>query len=115
MQRGFKSIAAAGALALTMAVGTAAQAADTIKVGILRHIKERNVTVELPEAHEFDWQGDDGKVILSVPDEIEGAMMVVPEILDDLHFEWRGPERGLRIRVPAAERVEAASNGRATT
>ncbi len=38
MQRGFKSIAAAGALALTMAVGTAAQAADTIKVGILHSL-----------------------------------------------------------------------------
>jgi serine protease Do len=86
-----------------------------ITVGILRERKERNVTVDLPEAPEFDWQGDDGKVILSVPDAIEGAMMVVPEILDDLHVEWRGPESGLRIRVPEAEQIEAASNGRART
>jgi hypothetical protein len=42
-------------------------------------------------------------------------MMVVPEILDDLHVEWRGPESGLRIRVPEAEQVEAASSGRVRT
>lgn len=38
MQRGFRSIAAASALALSMAVGTAAQAAETIKVGILHSL-----------------------------------------------------------------------------
>jgi hypothetical protein len=42
-------------------------------------------------------------------------MMVVPEILDDVHIEWHGPESGVRIRVPAADPVESASGGRVTT
>ena len=86
-----------------------------IAVGILRDRKERSVTVELPEAPEFNWQSDDGNVILSVPEAIEGAMMVVPEILDDLHVEWRGPESGVRIRVPEAEHVEAVQETRVRT
>ncbi len=86
-----------------------------IAVGILRDRKERNVTVELPEAPEFNWNSDDGKVILKIPEAIEGAMMVVPEILDDLHMEWHGPESGVRIRVPDAEEAEAVSASRVRT
>ena len=86
-----------------------------IAVGVLRDRKELNVTVELPEAPEFNWQSDDGNVILSIPDAIEGAMMVVPEILDDVHVEWHGPESGVRIRVPDAEQVEAAQKSRVRT
>ncbi len=70
-----------------------------IAVGILRDRKELNVTVELPEAPEFNWQSDDGNVILSIPEAIEGAMMVVPEILEDLRVE----------------QVEAVSEGRVRT
>jgi len=70
-----------------------------IAVGILRDRKERSVTVELPEAPEFNWQSDDGNVILKIPEAIEGAMMVVPEILDDLRVE----------------QVEAVSEGRVRT
>jgi len=70
-----------------------------ITVGILRDRKERSVTVELPEAPEFNWQSDDGNVILKIPEAIEGAMMVVPEILDDLRVE----------------QVEAVSEGRVRT
>lgn len=86
-----------------------------IAVGILRDRKERSVTVELPEAPEFNWQSDDGNVILKIPEAIEGAMMVVPEILDDLHVEWQGPETGVRIRVPDAGPVDEVSNGRVRT
>jgi membrane-associated protease RseP (regulator of RpoE activity) len=86
-----------------------------IAVGILRDRKERNVTVELPEAPEFNWHSDDGEVILKIPEAIEGAMMVVPEILDDLHVEWKGPEIGVRIGVPEAEPVEAALESRVST
>lgn len=86
-----------------------------IAVGILRDRKERNVTVELPEAPAFNWHSDDGEVILKIPEAIEGAMLVVPEILDDLHLEWKGPESGVRIRVPEAEPVEAALESRVRT
>ena len=96
-----------------------------IAVGILRDRNERTVTVELPEApefkwksgdgEEFSWEGDDGKVLMRIPEAVEGAMMVVPEIMEDLHMEWRGPESGVRIRIPAAERVESVSKGRVRT
>jgi membrane-associated protease RseP (regulator of RpoE activity) len=86
-----------------------------IAVGILRDRKERNVTVELPEAPEFRWHGDDGNVILKIPEAIEGAMMVVPEILEDLDVQWHGPESRVRIRVPHAEHVEVVPEGRVRT
>ena len=101
---------------LALAVREADQ--GPIAVGILRDRKERTVTVELPEAPEFkwkSWEGSDGDVLMRIPEAIEGAMMVVPEILDDVHIEWHGPESGVRIRVPAADPVESASEGRVTT
>ena len=108
---GGKSIDGAGDVA--RAIREAEQ--GPIAVGILRDRKERNVTVELPEASEFNWHSDDGNVILKIPEAIEGAMMVVPEILDDLHVEWKGTESGVQIRVPDAEKVEAALESRVST
>jgi len=101
---------------LALAVREAEQ--GPIAVGILRDRREQTVTVDLPEAPEFEWkswEGSDGDVRMRIPEAVEGAMMVVPEILGDVHVEWHGPESGVRIRVPAAEPVESASASRVTT
>lgn len=87
-----------------------------ISVGILRDRKERTITVDLPEAPEFKWEGEDGELLFRGPEASEGAMMVVPEVPGELHIRRGAPNVGVRIRVPEARSgVDRESRVRVTT
>ncbi|MCL7985966.1 MAG: PDZ domain-containing protein [marine benthic group bacterium] len=82
-----------------------------LRIGILRDRQERTVTVELPEAPEFEWKEAPDGAAWSVPEAIEGAMMLVPEILEeieipDLEIEtWTVPEGDVRVEWHGQETV----------
>ncbi len=103
---------------LVRKVGEAEQ--GPVPIGILRDRKERTITVELPEAPEFHWEGAPGALMLTVPEAIEGALRIVPEIvgvvpvpeLDSnvrtvpghgVRLKVREPEGRVRILAPRAE------------
>ena len=74
--------------------------AGAVRIGILRDRQERTLTAELPERPEFEWkQAPDGDgAALIVPQAIEGALMLVPEMLEQLDLpeleirQWTLPE-----------------------
>jgi len=71
-----------------------------ISVGILRDRQERTITVDLPEAPEFKWEGKDGNLLLRVPEPSEEALLVVPRAPGELHIRRGEPDAGVRIRIP---------------
>jgi len=82
-----------------------------VRIGILRDRKERTITAELPAAPEFEWKESPEGAIINVPRAIEGAMLMVPEILEELdlpEFEirhWTVPEGGASVEWHGRETI----------
>ena len=74
-----------------------------MRIGILRDRQERTITVELPEAPDFEWSEAPGGTVWSVPEAVEGAMMLIPEILDEIEIPeldidtWNLPEGDVHV------------------
>ena len=87
--------------------------AGTVRIGILRDRQERTLTAELPERPEFEWkEAPDGDgAALIVPQAIEGALMVVPELLEQLDLpelqirQWTLPEGDAPAHLHGTETV----------
>lgn len=85
--------------------------AGAVRIGILRDRKERTVTAELPERPEFEWKEAPDGAALVVPRAIEGAMMMVPEILEQLDIpefeirQWTVPEGDASVEWHGTETV----------
>jgi membrane-associated protease RseP (regulator of RpoE activity) len=84
-----------------------------MRIGILRDRQERVVTVELPEAPEFEWKEAPEGAVWSVPEAIEGAMMIVPELLEEIEIPeldldvdtWTLPEGEVQVEWHGTETV----------
>lgn len=71
-----------------------------VRIGILRDRQERTLTAELPARPEFEWKEapDVDGAELIVPRAIEGALMLVPEMLEQLELpeleirQWTLPD-----------------------